>query len=62
LSDAMFGANSCVAGLMAFDDDEPIGYALFYENFASFGGQRGFISKIYTLNRNIAGKESEKCF
>jgi len=42
LSDAMFGANSCVAGLMAFDDDEPIGYALFYENFASFGGQRGF--------------------
>jgi ribosomal protein S18 acetylase RimI-like enzyme len=42
LADAMFSANSRVEGLIAFDDDAPIGYALFYENFATFRGQRGF--------------------
>lgn len=42
LTDAMFGANKCVEGLMAFNENEPAGYALFFENFASFRGQRGF--------------------
>lgn len=42
LTDAMFGENPCVEGLVAFADEKPIGYALFYENFASFRGQRGF--------------------
>ena len=42
LTDAMFGARPRVEGLMAFDRNEPIGYALFFENFASFRGQRGF--------------------
>ena len=42
LTDAMFGANACVEGLLAFAGEKPVGYALFYENFASFRGQRGF--------------------
>lgn len=42
LIDAMFGKNGCVEGLMVFSENEAIGYALFYENFASFRGQRGF--------------------
>ncbi len=42
LREAMFGANACVEGLMAFNENEAIGYALFYENFSSFRGQRGF--------------------
>ena len=42
LTDALFGLNSCVEGLLAFAGEKPIGYALFYENFASFRGQRGF--------------------
>ncbi len=42
LTDAMFGENSCVEGLLAFDGERAIGYALFYENYASFRGQRGF--------------------
>ncbi|MEP6923752.1 MAG: GNAT family N-acetyltransferase [Pyrinomonadaceae bacterium] len=42
LRDAMFGEKSCVEGLMAFDaQNKAVGYALFYENFASFRGQRG---------------------
>lgn len=42
LTDALFGAKPCVRGLTAFADEKPVGYALFYENFASFRGQRGF--------------------
>lgn len=42
LREAMFGESTCVEGLMAFDDNKAIGYALFYQNFASFRGQRGF--------------------
>lgn len=42
LTDALFGANPCVESLLAFDGEQIIGYALFYQNFASFRGQRGF--------------------
>lgn len=42
LTEAMFSERSCVEGLVAFDGERAIGYALFYENFASFRGQRGF--------------------
>ncbi len=50
LSEAMFGERPCVEGLMAFDEaGNAIGYALFYENFASFRGQRGiYLEDLYT--------------
>lgn len=46
---AMFSANSCVESLIAFNHkNEAIGYALFYENFASFRGQRGvYLEDLY---------------
>ena len=49
LRQAMFGEKPCVEGLMAFDQaDNAIGYALFYENFASFRGQRGiYLEDLY---------------
>ena len=48
LFEAMFGANPCVEGLIAFETDEPIGYALFHESFASFRGQRGlYLEDLY---------------
>ncbi len=49
LSAALFGEKPCVEGLTAFDgDDKIIGYALFYENFASFRGQRGvYLEDLY---------------
>lgn len=57
LIDAMFAENSRVAGLMAFDAAEPIGYALFYENFSSFRGQRGFyLEDLYVKPAYRAGK------
>jgi len=42
LAKAMFGPEAFVEGLIAMDDSSPIGYALFYPNFASFRGQRGY--------------------
>ena len=45
---AMFDEKSFVDGLMAFDGDEPVAYALFYPYFASFRGQRGmYLEDIY---------------
>ena len=61
LHDAMFGAKNCLEGLMAFDaNDVPIGYALFYENFASFRGQRGFyLEDLYVKPEHRCSKIGE---
>lgn len=48
---AMFGERPCVEGLVAFDaENRAVGYALFYENFASFRGQRGvYLEDLYVV-------------
>lgn len=49
---AMFGNNAIVEGLIAFDGETPIGYALFYPNFSSFRGQRGLhLEDIYITSK-----------
>jgi ribosomal protein S18 acetylase RimI-like enzyme len=48
---AMFGDNAAAEGLIAVDDERPAGYALFYPNFSSFRGERGFhLDDIYIRN------------
>lgn len=48
---ALFGDGSFVDGLIAFDDETPVGYALFYPNFSSFRGERGlYLEDIYIRN------------
>jgi GNAT superfamily N-acetyltransferase len=45
---AMFGDNALVEGLIAFDGDAAVGYALFYPSFSSFRGERGlFLDDLY---------------
>jgi len=39
---AMFGPRGVVEGLIAFEGEVAAGYALFFPNFSSFRGQRGF--------------------
>ena len=52
LGDVMFGDRSFVEALVALDDSAPIGYALFYQYFASFRGQRGiYIEDIFITER-----------
>lgn len=41
LNTAIFEKDAVVEGLIAFDGETPIAYALFYPNFSSFRGQRG---------------------
>jgi len=48
LFDAMFGDASFVGCLVAEDADTIFSYSLFYQNFASFRGQRGlYLEDIY---------------
>ena len=48
LFDAMFGEQKIVDGLVCFDREELIAYAIFYPNFSSFRGERGiYLEDIY---------------
>ena len=50
LQAAMFSDGSFVEGLIAFDDEKPIAYALFHPNFSSFRGELGlYLEDIYIL-------------
>jgi ribosomal protein S18 acetylase RimI-like enzyme len=52
LNDAMFGENAFVAGLMAFDDETPVAYAIFFPYFSSFRGTRGvYLEDIYITEK-----------
>lgn len=42
LREALFGDDAVVEGLVALDRERIVGYALFFPNFWSFRGQRGF--------------------
>lgn len=62
LRDAIFGKNSCVESLMAFNEDKPIGYALFYQNFASFRGQRGLYLEDLYIKTEYRGRKVGEAF
>lgn len=48
LQNAMFGENAFVQGLIAFADETPIAYAIFFPHFSSFKGQRSiYLEDIY---------------
>ncbi len=48
LRKAMFGEDAFVEGLIVFQSDKPVGYAIFYPCFSTFRGQRGmFLEDLY---------------
>ena len=50
LHHAMFSDEGFVEGLIAFDDEMPVAYALFHPNFSSFRGEMGlYLEDIYIL-------------
>jgi ribosomal protein S18 acetylase RimI-like enzyme len=56
LSLALFGEAAVAEGLIAFAGDTAIGYALYYPNFSSFRGERGFhLDDIY-ISSEFRGK------
>ena len=49
---AMFGNNAFVEGLIALDNSDHAGYAIFYPCFSTFRGQRGiFLEDLYVSER-----------
>ena len=52
---AMFTDRGNVEGLIAFDADRPIGYALFYRCFSSFRGQQGMYLEDIYVNAGYRG-------
>ena len=51
LNTAMFGTNAVLEGLLALDGETAVGYALYYPNFSSFRGERGFhLDDIYVTS------------
>jgi GNAT superfamily N-acetyltransferase len=53
---ALFGAAKVADAIVAFQDDEPIGYAVFYPNFATFRGQRGLYLEDIFIKQASRGK------
>jgi len=52
LGAALFGENAVVEGLVALEGGAIIGYALFFPNFSSFRGQRGYyLDDIYITGK-----------
>ncbi len=56
LREAMFGDKGFVEGLVARDNGRAVGYALFYPNFSSFRGQRGFYLEDIYVSPAYQGK------
>lgn len=49
---AMFGPGAFVEGLIATNNSQPVGYAVFYPNFLTFRGQKGyFLEDLFVSER-----------
>jgi GNAT superfamily N-acetyltransferase len=61
LNAALFGDGAVAEAIVAFKDDEAIGYAIFFPNFATFRGQRGiYLEDIYIQPAHRRGGTGEK--
>lgn len=56
LKAALFGETRVADAVVAFADDAPIGYAVFYPNFATFRGQRGLYLEDIFIKKEFRGK------
>jgi GNAT superfamily N-acetyltransferase len=56
LTEVMFESGQFVDGLIAEDDSQLVGYALFYPCFGSFSGQRGIYLEDLYIERAYRGK------
>ena len=60
LRDALFGPRPAAEVIIAFWNDEPVGFALFFHNFSPSWAGAGFTSKTSSWTRPIAAKESAR--
>lgn len=53
---ALFGETKVAEAIVAFDGETAIGYAVFYPNFATFRGQRGFYLEDIYITKMARGR------
>jgi GNAT superfamily N-acetyltransferase len=53
---ALFGEAKVADAVVAFEDETPVGYAVFYPNFATFRGQRGLYLEDIFIKQEMRGK------
>lgn len=57
---ALFGEGAVAEAILAFADEQPVGYAIFYPNFATFRGQRGlYLEDIFVKPAHRRGGTGE---
>lgn len=50
LKDALFGSRPGAEALLAFEHDDPVGFAVFFHNFSTFLGRRGlYLEDLFVL-------------
>ncbi len=62
LRDALFGPQAHVEVLVAVEDDAFSGYALFYPNYASFRGQKGYYLEDLYVDPEFRGRKLGEAF
>jgi ribosomal protein S18 acetylase RimI-like enzyme len=53
---ALFGETKVADAVVVFDSETPIGYAVFYPNFATFRGQRGLYLEDIFIKKEFRGR------
>ena len=56
LRDTLFGARPAAEVLLAFCDDEPAGFALFFQNYSTFLGRPGIYLEDLFVRRQLRGR------
>lgn len=56
LNAALFGETKVAEAIIIFQSEIPIGYAIFYPNFASFRGQRGIYLEDIYIRQEFRGR------
>ncbi len=56
LNTALFGDGKVAEAILAFDDEKPVAYAVFFPNFATFRGQRGLYLEDIFITKDYRGR------
>lgn len=62
LRDALFSPNAYIEVLVAVENDTFAGYALFYPNYASFRGQKGYYLEDLYVDPEFRGRKLGEAF
>lgn len=56
LEKALFGEEKTAEAVLAFDGERAVGYAVFYPNFSTFRGQRGYYLEDIFVTKDSRGR------